>query len=488
MAKIYNIPPELQKLQERVEKIAKDYGLDCYRTVFQMCDNDAINTLAARGGFPQRYPHWQFGMNYNQFHNQSKYGWGKIYEMVINNDPCYAYLLNTNSMMDQKLVMAHVMGHNDFFKNNDWFAPTDKDMMNTMATHATKITKYMKKYGQDRVESFIDSVLSLENLVSVSELFETPELKRSRKENNERLQKNINKTKLKIHDEALKEILKNDKKVKKEEGVSLNKIKKPTADVLGFLAKNAPLETWESDIVSMIRAEAYYYIPQGMTKIMNEGWASFWHSEIMTKHLLEGSDEVFAFANTHASVMYMPEQGFNPYKIGLEIFRDIKERWDKGRFGPEYMMCDDLYEKDNWDTGAGLGMEKIFQVRKIYNDVGFINEFFTKELCEKQKMFVYKTDPSTGRVYKDSSDFPKIKESLLNQLANGGNPIIKAVDSNFNNAGELLLVHTHHGVGLDDKYIKATLESLYRIWKRPIHLETKDSSGKKIVHKHIPKK
>ncbi|EKD41880.1 MAG: hypothetical protein ACD_73C00468G0001, partial [uncultured bacterium] len=127
------LPDELEKWKGIIEKHAKSYGLDFYETIFEVLDWRQINEVAAFGGFPNRYPHWRFGMEYEQLSKSYQYGLSKIYEMVINNDPCYAYLLHSNNIVDQKMVMAHVYGHCDFFKNNIFFSPTNRHMMDQMA-------------------------------------------------------------------------------------------------------------------------------------------------------------------------------------------------------------------------------------------------------------------------------------------------------------------------------------------------------------------
>src|SRR5665647_517839 len=179
------ITGELLALKEEIEGYAIKAGLDFFPQVFEVCDYDTINILAAQGGFPSRYPHWKFGMDYDQLSKGYTYGLQKIYEMVINTEPCYAYLLQANNWVDQKIVMAHVYGHNDFFKNNVWFSNTNRKMMDVMANHGTKIRRYMERYGQEAVEAFIDKVLSLENLLDMNELFETSSIKRRRKELND---------------------------------------------------------------------------------------------------------------------------------------------------------------------------------------------------------------------------------------------------------------------------------------------------------------
>src|SRR4028119_1777810 len=158
-------PDELLAAKKQIREQAKSYGLDFFPTIFEMCDYEQMNQIAAYGGFPQRYPHWKFGMEYERLRKQHHYGLGRIYEMVINNDPCYAYLQESNALVDQKLVMAHVYGHCDFFKNNLWFSRTDRRMIDVMANNASRVRRYMDRHGVSTVESFIDVCLSLDNLI-----------------------------------------------------------------------------------------------------------------------------------------------------------------------------------------------------------------------------------------------------------------------------------------------------------------------------------
>lgn len=204
---------------------------------------------------------------------------------------------------------------------------------------------------------------------------------------------------------------------------------------------------------------------------MNEGWASYWHSTIMTKNALNPS-EVIDFADHHAGVMAMSRQQINPYKIGIELFRDIEYRWDTGKFGLEYERCEDMHAKQNWNKETNLGRQKIFEIRKTHNDITFIDEFLTEEFCQRQNIFTYKFNPRTNRHEVDSREFSEIKSKLLNQLTNCGSPVIEAVDSNFNNRGELLLKHIHYGVDLDYAQACETLKNISSLWKRPCVIET----------------
>lgn len=480
-----NLTPELESARKKIEKVAKDYGLDFFETIFEVVNYDFINQFAAYGGFPVRYPHWRFGMEYEQLSKSYEYGLSKIYEMVINTDPCYAYLMEGNMMMDQKLVMAHVYGHCDFFKNNVWFSKTNRKMMDQMANHAVRIRRYIDRYGQDRVENFIDVCLSLENLIDRH----SPYFEKNTLVQNFDAESNSNQESVALaqSDDFLLKVprpyMKNyinppafveEQRKKREASENFNKGKfpqQPEKDVLKFLLRFAPLEDWEQDVLSIIRDEAYYFSPQGMTKTMNEGWASYWHSTIMTRHILNDS-EVIDFADHHSGTVAMRPNSYNPYKVGLELLRNIEERWNKGQFGRDWEDCDDIIQKKNWDLKLGLGRQKIFEVRKIYNDVMFIDEFLTEDFCVQNKMFVYKFNKQNQKFEIDTRDFKAIKAQLLFHMTNFGQPIIRVEDANFQNRGELLLTHQFEGITLQPDYMSQTMKNVFKIWKRPVNILT----------------
>ncbi|AYF44484.1 SpoVR family protein [Halobacteriovorax sp. BALOs_7] len=464
---------ELAKLRDEVLGYALDYGLDFYPVVFEVCDYDTVCILAANGGFPTRYPHWRFGLEYDRLAKGNTYGFQKIYELVINTDPCYAYLLSSNRYVDQKLVMAHVYGHADFFKNNAWFRHTDRRMMDVMANHGTKIRRYMDRYGQDTVEEFIDTILSFENLLDVNVLFQG-EVKQAtsadeeyeHKDERSQVLRSFMNSKM-ARGEADEDVVER----KKTPLELLDDEVRGTRDIMSFLMQHAPIEEWQADVIGILREEAYYFLPQRMTKIMNEGWASYWHSKILTKKALNSS-EIIDFADIHSGVMAMSKQNINPYKIGIELMRDIEYRWDTGKFGKEYQECTNLQEKENWHIETNQGREKIFEVRRTHNDITFIDEFFTEEFCNRMQLFTYKYNSRTGRNEIETRDFKEIKSKLLNQLTNFGSPIIEVESANHKNRGELLLRHVHQGVDLDLTQASDTMANIYKVWKRPVSIET----------------
>ena len=890
------LPAYLAREQERIEKIAADAGLDFFPTVYEILTYDQMNEIAAYSGFPNRYPHWRYGMEYERLAKSYEYGLSKIYEMVINNNPSYAYLLEGNSLTDQKLVMAHVYGHVDFFKNNFCFRSTDLDTggrttnpgqrpknydpnrrwIDKMANHGSRVRRHVARIGINKVEDFIDQCLSLENLIDPHAAFRgrhaavDPDAE-------EKVQE-VPRLKSKGYMESFinpEEYLEEQRqKIQAEKDREKKFPVRPERDVLQFLMDHAPLERWEHDILEIIREEALYFTPQMQTKIMNEGWAcihakslvfssvglmpmsalvggkaqlvsdgavarhvydrniirdhatvkmrtrrglelegsnnhrvmladgetwkrldelaigdrllvtggaglwaqslvpvawelppraltlaeiaddaqvdvstvmrhrrgervqqrdaialglvsyerqlaspvklatnrsvqpripevvdeslasflgyligdghislvkrnlglttgdeaqagefarlgedlfglkprtklegnryrvlfhsqqlaqflieylglthgpsarekkipdailrspghvvraflrayydcdghagpsgvilstvsdalaettqllllnfgvisrrnrakdgcwriqtqgesaeafmkqigfglvrkqralesyvndrrwfkeekwedevvslepsradvydisvrethryaaagflnhnSYWHSKLMTTKILDAS-EIIDYADNNAGVLATSGGRLNPYKLGVELYRNVEERWNKGQFGKEWEDCDDLDAKRHWNLRLDLGKQKIFEVRSLYNDVTFIDEFLTPDFCRDHKLFSFSWSNRNERYEIESREFKQVKEKLLFQLTNAGNPFIFVDDANYDNRGELLLKHDHQGIDLRADYAREVMKSLVRVWKRPVNLLT----------------
>jgi len=877
-----NLPPNLRVLKDEIEGYARDYGLDFYETIFEVVDADDLNEIAAYGGFPTRYPHWSFGMQYEDLKKGYEYGLSKIYEMVINNDPCYAYLMRCNHVVDQKLVMAHVYGHCDFFKNNAYFNHTSRKMMDEIANHAARIRHYVERFGEDEVEAFLDKCMSIDDLIDIHSVaikrrddhskydFTPPQAEGEAEESQTRRFKAKGYMADYINPRATLKAEDDERKHLKEQRVA-HFPERPEKDVLLFLIEHAPLKNWQRDMLSIIRDEAYYFYPQGQTKIINEGWAclvsgslvatdlgflpidnivrdrqavrvgdgvgtqpvydwarfeeretvrvrtrrgiqvegslthqlmlpdgtwkplsevkigdrlklargtnvwateplkldwqparrltleaaaaeagvsiwtmlryregkrvrkqaaiaavntryeqalstvsymqnkraevripsavdekfaaflgyligdghisdvkrviglttgdepqadhfatlvtelfditprkkwdvskwrvlfssqtvkdflvslglktgiaarvktvpdvvlrspkpvvaaflralydcdgyagpagvilstsspkmaevvqilllnfgvlstlrphkdecwhvhtqgrsaqifreqigfglerkqtrlveyienrdwfkeereddvivsiergraevfdvsvhethryvaqglinhnSFWHSTMMTQKILQPS-EVIDYADHHSGTMATSSRRLNPYKVGIELLRDIERRWNMGQFGPDWENCDDMEKKRKWDTGAGLGRKKIFEVRKIHNDITFIDTFLTPEFCKENGLFSFNYNEPGANYVIESREFQKVKQRLLFSLTNFGKPWIYVVDGNYRNRGELMLRHEHNGVDLKGDEARDTLANVQFIWARPVHLET----------------
>ncbi len=474
------LTPRLEAMNEAVKKTAFEAGLDFFPVQFYMLDFDKFNEVVANLGFPRRYMHWRFGMEYGKLKKQLGHGFGRIYELIINSNPAIAYLLAYNKDIQQKMVMAHVYGHADFFKNNMLFSKTNRNMLNSMADHAELIAYYYNKIGFDVVESFIDATLSIEDLVDplYNWIPKNKEVRSEKKAGKEE-------PKIKVEPylkEFVPDLFRKPKKEKKESPLKMENLHELDGDrdVLQFIIEKADhLKVWHKDILSIIREERCYFIPQIKTKIMNEGWATFWHARLMSEKGLAGDEGIVDFAKTHASVVRssIPGKGsinlgFNPYTLGYMLFKDIKERWDKGRYGLAYEEEHDVRKKSEWDTGEMNGMEKIFEVRRFKSDTEFIREFFTDEFILKNMFFTYGLDESERFEIIKSRQPEIVRNNMLALLTNYGEPIIKAVSGNFKNSKSLLLKHDYAGLELNPEYTKATLKNLFKIWRRPVFLTT----------------
>jgi stage V sporulation protein R len=890
------LPDYLREEQARMEEYGRAFGLDFFPTIFEVLSYDQMNEIAAYGGFPVRYPHWRFGMEYEQLSKSYEYGLSKIYEMVINNTPAIAYLLEGNSLVEQKLVMAHVLGHVDFFKNNFAFRTTDQGVdpqtgqpirkwIDTMANDGAVVRRWVNRVGIEKVEEFLDLCLSLENLIDPHKPYLPAQPSRARVvdelalddrpgEETPRLRVDRGYMEGFINPESYLEAQR--KKMEAERERARKFPERRDRDVLGFLVEHAPLERWERDVLEVVRREAYYFAPQWQTKIMNEGWAcvapdtlvfsdhglvtmrdlharasvrvsdgealrvvydrhvvpdhdtltvrtrrgfvltgstnhrvmrsdgrwsrldelqrgdvvriaagcghwpaqevpitwapperiglddvareagvsvwtvlrhragrqvrnaatitatlraydaprnaavstsvraraplripptlstdlaafygylvgdghisrvkrtlglttadreqalafarlaeglfgasphlrtdggrirvsissqtltdfltdtgagapglthgpsarrkvvpepvlrspapvvaaflrayfdcdghacdkgvllvtaseplgrqvqllllnfgvlsrrrarrdgtfvvhvagrsaarfaetvgfglarkqraleryvesrrwwkpepwddevvalergrgevydisvadthryaaggfvnhnSYWHSRIMTEKACDAS-EIFDYADRTAGVLATAPGQFNPYKVGIELFRHIEDRWNKGQFGKDWEECDDLEARRTWDRRLGLGRKKIFEVRSLYTDVTFIDEFLTPDFVAEQKLYTFGFNARNDRWEIESRKFAEVKEKLLFRLTNGGNPFIAVEDANHGNRGELLLVHEHTGVDLRVDWAKEVLRALVRVWKRPVEIHT----------------
>lgn len=481
-----SLPKYLYDIQQNVERVAREAGLDFFETVFEMVDYRGLNAVAAYGGFPTRYPHWRFGMEYESLSKGHRYGLQKIYEMVINNNPSYAYLLESNSTVEQKLVMAHVYAHVDFFKNNYYFSKTNRKMIDAMANHGARVRRHMDRLGIEKVETFIDVCSSLDNLIDpMSPFIVRRSTSRTEADDAPNTDAKIVKLRAKNYMDKFinppEFIASQRKRAEEKEEKRVRKVpEEPERDVLQFLIDQAPLDRWERDILEIVREETYYFAPQMQTKVLNEGWASYWHSKLMTEKLCDAS-EIVDYADAAAGVLSTASRTLNPYKLGVELFRYIEDRWDRGRFGREWQECDDYDARRNWDRRLGLGRKKILEVRKLYNDVTFIDEFFTEDFCREQRFFTFGWNERGSSWEIQSREFRKVKEKLLFQLTNFGQPFIYVEDANFENRGELLLQHRHESIDLRMDYAREALVALERIWRRPANLLTKIDGKAKML-------
>lgn len=442
---------ELRKLEQSIPqmmKIARANQLDFYPMRFEVCPGEIIYTFGAYG-MPTRYTHWSFGKSYHRMKTQYDYNLSRIYEMVVNSDPCYAFLLEGNTLIQNKMVAAHVLAHCDFFKNNMYFSHTNpQDIIESMAVAGDRFRKYEMVYGQQKVEAFIDAVMSIQEHIEPHRL-----IKQNKNTRNKQGCCSSGK-KASPYDDLWD--LEKKHACSCSGGCGKKKSAKipeqPEKDLLLFIMKHArDLEEWQLDIISTMRDEMLYFWPQMQTKIMNEGWASYWHLRIMREMELTEA-EAIEFAKMHAGVITPSRNSINPYFLGLKMFEDIEKRWDK-----EY--------------GQGSGREKIFEIREMDNDISFLRNYLTKELVEELDLYLYRKIGHDWKIVE--KNWEKVRDHLVNSMTNCGFPVIVVADGDYDRRGELYLRHIFEDKELDIKYLEKTLVHVQRLWSRPVHLETK---------------
>ncbi|MYL30669.1 stage V sporulation protein R [Halobacillus halophilus] len=468
-------PDDQKKLEHAIREIteiAKGFGLDFYPMRYEVCPDDIIYTFGAYG-MPTRFSHWSFGKQYYKMKLQYDLGLSKIYELVINSNPCYAFLLNSNSLIQNKLIVAHVLAHCDFFKNNARFQNTKRDMVESMAATAERIAAYDKLYGKEEVESFLDAVLAIQEHIDPSLV--RPKLAWSVDDE----ESSGEKVALTEYDD-----LWNIDESSSEDQPRFKKKRKfpprPEKDLLLFIEQySRELEDWQRDILTMMREEMLYFWPQLETKIMNEGWASYWHARILREMDLT-SDESIEFAKLNASVVQPSKTQLNPYYLGLKIFEDIEERYDNPS-----------EEMKKHGVVPGTGREKMFEVREIESDQSFIRNYLTKELVRREDLYLFQKQ---GQKYKiTDKDHEAVRDQLVTMRVNGGFPYLTVQDGDYVKSGELYLKHHYEDVELDVSYLEKTLPYVYQLWGRPVHMETKvegrdvifSYSGKKVQKKYV---
>jgi stage V sporulation protein R len=452
---------------EELRDIARQLGLDFFEVIFEVVPQDIMSEVAAYG-LPTRARHWSYGKVYNRQRVHGQMGLSKIYEIVLNNDPGCAFLLDTNPEIANLLVVAHVYAHVDFFKHNHYFATTDRNMMNTAVEHALRVDEYIERYGLDRVERVMDIAFAIDRHIDFHKgLVRKPYPTRT-----------VVEREVKQREYA---------DLFGEEAFALKKVvmgetmpPHPEKDLLWFLAQYAPIEPWERDILEMIRAESYYFYPQFETKILNEGWATYWHAEILHQYAKLTPSETIDFGVLHAGVVNPGHRmSINPYYLGYRILVDVERRWDQ------------LYAAGKSSLS---GREKLFEIRRQENDISFLSNYLTQDLADELELFAYgyacehgaqdrKKCRKCGDIEIKSRSLDAVVQGLLAPRYNYGAP--KIVISKMTDDGTLWLEHEPGDLGtLDVKYAEKTLEYIHELWKKPMRLRTVNSQGESIVLKY----
>jgi stage V sporulation protein R len=466
------IDREVKELNDAIEQIWEiatvRFGLDPFPVRFEIVPASVMYEVGSYA-LPGRYSHWTFGKAYHRMKMMYDFGLSKIYEVVINSNPSYAFLLETNSPIQNKMVIAHVLGHVDFFKNNAYFSRTNRRMVDEAAMHARRMADYEFKHGRKVVEEFLDAVLSIEEHIDPNFFIKKDVRDREKREaDNKRRRREGRYDDLLSEDEAGVEDAPKDAE---EEHRQRQNLESPEKDLVYFIMKNSPaLEEWQRDIMAMLHEEMEYFVPQMQTKIMNEGWASIWHSRIMREMNLATNDHL-EFAELHAGVVSPHKGQLNPYYLGYKIFEEIEKRWNN----PTKEEC------DKYARRGGEGRDKIFEVRELDNDISFLRNYLTEELCEELDLFVYQlVDDEEWTV--TEKKWERVRDQLVANMTNFGFPYIDVVDGDYDRNRELYLMHRYEGVEIDMKYARKTLEYVHKLWGRDVHLETVVDEEPLVMH------
>ena len=444
---------ELERAIRDILEIATGFGLAPFKLNFELVPAHIMYEFGAYG-LPSRFSHWTHGRTYQELKTMYDYGLNKIYELVINTDPCYAFLLESNSVLQNKLVVAHVIAHADFFKNNLYFQQTSRDMLEGAAVNAERIRRYEFKHGQVEVEQFLDAVLAIQEHVDPNQIIRSYRSKRRRQPT---VAASRRAKATGPYDDLF---LKSELDEAEELAAAKPARGEPEKDLLLYLLEHASgLADWQQDIISIVRSEMLYFVPQMQTKIMNEGWASYWHARIMRELPLSVADAI-EFARLHANVLTPTGQQINPYLVGLRIFEDIERRWDN--------PTDE--ERDVLRRQPGQGRAKIFEVRETESDVSFLRNYLTRDLVRDLELHVFKHEGED--VKSDEADWQEVRDMLVASMTNFGHPYLQVEEGNYEGRGELYIKHVYEGQELDLKYAERTMPYVYRLWGRPVHVET----------------
>ena len=431
---------ELEYYNRLIEEAVNEFGLDCYPQEFEICNYEDMLSYESYSGMPSRYPHWSFGKAWERKKTYYRYNLtGLPYEMVINSNPCLAYLMKENTLLLQVLTIAHVYGHNDFFKNNRLFRDGTRAEYTTeiFKSHANRLRDYIAdpSIGYTRVERILDAAHALRFQIHriTNEKHLTPdELKKRLMDK----YYNAEPTENQLLTGSKKETAPNWDQVPLE----------PEEDILLLLMRHAHLGEWEKDIINIVREETLYFIPQVETKIMNEGWASFWHYKILN-HLNLSQSMHLEFIKRHNQVIAAHEGSLNPYHLGFQI-------WSK-------------LDRESTDK------QHIFAIREQERDASFLRRNLNEELCRDLNLFQYQKRANSYTVSEisDETGWEKVRDTLIMNIGMNGIPVIKVID--ISSANILDMVPEEDGRELLLDYAQQTLKYIARLWGHKVRLHIK---------------
>lgn len=470
---------DLEYWDEKIREKAAEFGLRWYPQEFEICDHLQMLSSITYNGIPSHYPHWSFGKSYEKTKTLYDYGVsGLPYEMVIASNPSIAYLMRDNSLCLQILTMAHVYGHNDFFKNNFTHGFAKHELVaQTFKVRANRVRSYIEdpSIGQEKVENLLDAAHALQfqcrRNLAVKKL--------SREEEERRVLEMA---------EPQPDPFRRVHKPPEYKAPDLKKVPlEPEEDMLLFIRDHNPyLSEWEKDLLTIVHEEAQYFMGLMETKIMNEGWASYWHREILNSLKLPDALQL-EFIQRHNQVVRPFPRGINPYHLGLKLWDSIYYRYGgKPRVEADRDMMERMTGEDEYALPSGYGVktpqQALFETREVDRDVSFLRRWFTEFLMREMDMFQY--EPKEGNLViskvSDKKGWREVKETLLKNVGAGTIPVIKIEDADHDHNRTLYLKHSHDGRDLQLEYAEKTSQFIYQLWGHDVILET-TLNGKKAL-------
>ena len=471
----------LAAYDDAIGRVAQSYGLDCYPHLLEVISAEQMMDAYASIGMPVYYKHWSFGKHFLSTENRYKRGqMGLAYEIVINSDPCIAYLMDENTLPMQALVIAHAAyGHNSFFKGNHLFKQwTSADAIIDYLVFARNyIAQCEERHGVDAVERLLDACHTLGN-VGVDRYKRSPKLSLEKEtlrqsEREEYLQAQVNDLWRTLPAQALAPGPVGAARFPPE----------PEENLLYFIEKNAPLlEPWQREVVRIVRKIGQYFYPQRQTQVMNEGWACFWHYTLLNTLYDQGglSDGfMFEFLQSHTNVVYQPPynsphySGINPYALGFAMWRDLRR------------ICEQPDDEDRewFPEIAGSPWRETFDfAMQNFKDESFIAQYLSPRLMREFRLFSVLDDDRQSKLsisaIHDESGFRALRRQLSEQYDLGARePNIQVWNVDLRGDRSLTLRHFAHQRRTLDQSFNAVVEQLASLWGFNVHLERQNADG-----------
>lgn len=470
----------IDKVWEEIQVIGRDeLKATWYPAQIEIVTAEQMLDAYSAVGMPIYYKHWSFGKEYLKNEKYYKSGqMGLAYEMVINSDPCIGYLMEENDMTMQTMVLAHAMvGHSAVFKNNCYFKDnTHADSIIDYLTFAKNyIRKCEEKYGEEQVEAVMDACHALSD-------YGIDKYKRPGKLNvkdEEAAAQAKFEQEFADYDPIWAKLIK--KPVKNETEERIKFPKEPEDNILYFLEKNSPLiDRWKKEVIRIVRKISQYFSPQGQTKTLNEGYASFSHYYIMNRLYEKGlidEGSMFSFLKSHTSVLYQPGfdskwfSGFNPYALGFAIFMDIK-RISENPSDEDKKYFPDLIGNE-WQDNVNYA-------RDNFKDDSFISQYLSPKVVRDFRMFHLEASHGSERYYVENihneEGFYNLRDQFSKQF-NRANYVPDIRVTNVDFAGNRKLTLKHYPINeipLNQKLVEETLAQLAVLWEFPVEIETID--------------